>query len=114
MTIAVLDDRCGGTLIRGRPAVTATPRPDLRRPTVWGMLVVLGFVGGFGTWAAVSPLSSAAVAPGRVVVDTQRKTMQHLEGGIVRDILVREGERVAAGQSLVRLDTTRAETTWQE
>src|SRR5689334_23956235 len=113
MTIALLDDRCGGMLIRGCSAGTATARPDLRRPTVLGMLVVLGFVGGFGTWAAVCPLSSAAVAPGSVAVATKRKTVQHLEGGIVREILVREGERVAAGQPLVRLDTTRAETAWQ-
>jgi HlyD family secretion protein/epimerase transport system membrane fusion protein len=114
MTIALLEGPWGGTLIRERSAGTATPRPDLRQPILWGMLVLLGFVGGFGTWAAVSPLSSAVVAPGSVVVDTQRKTVQHLEGGIVRDILVREGERVAAGQPLVRLDITRAETIWQE
>ena len=43
--------------------------------------------GGFGIWAALAPLTSAAVAPGVVKVDTYRKTVQHLEGGIIRQIL---------------------------
>ena len=57
--------------------------------------MVLSLVGGLGTWSATAPLSSAALAPGVVAVDTKRKTVQHLEGGIVSRILVREGERVA-------------------
>jgi HlyD family secretion protein len=101
---AVLQDRSGGTVPH---------RPDIRRPAFWGVAVLLAFVGGFGLWAAMAPLSSAAVAPGSVAVDTKRKTVQHLEGGIVSRILVREGERVRAGQPLVRLDTTQAEAAWQ-
>jgi HlyD family secretion protein len=113
MTIVPLEDRGSGVLTPGYPAGIVLRRPDIQRPTFWGMIVLIGFVGSFGTWAAVAPLSSAAVASGSVVVDTSRKTVQHLEGGIVNQILVREGERVAAGQPLVRLDTTQAETTWQ-
>ena len=65
--------------------------------------------GGFGLWAALAPLTSAAIAPGVVKVDTYRKTVQHLEGGIVREILVREGDAVKQGQVLLRLDDADAE-----
>src|SRR5262249_37672232 len=67
------------------------------------MVVALLF-GGFGLWAALAPLTSAAIVPGVVKVDTYRKTVQHLEGGIVREILVREGDAVKQGQVLLRLD----------
>jgi membrane fusion protein, type I secretion system len=86
--------------------------PDIRRPALAGAAVLALLVGGLGTWAATAPLSSAALAPGVVAVDSKRKTVQHLEGGIVDHILVREGERVAAGQPLIRLDTTQAEASW--
>jgi HlyD family type I secretion membrane fusion protein len=66
------------------------------------------FVGAFLLWSLLAPLSSAAVAPGRVVVRDNRKTVQHLEGGLIREILVREGDRVAAGDVLVRLDDTQS------
>jgi membrane fusion protein, type I secretion system len=81
--------------------------PDIRRPALAGAAVLALLVGGLGTWAATAPLSSAALAPGVVAVDSKRKTVQHLEGGIVDHILMREGERVAAGQPLIRLDTPR-------
>jgi multidrug efflux pump subunit AcrA (membrane-fusion protein) len=84
------------------PEVSTEPpiRPYIRQ----GMLVIGLMFGGFGLWAAMAPLTSAAVAPGVVKVDTYRKTVQHLEGGIVREILVREGDVVKRGQVLVRLD----------
>ncbi len=61
------------------------------RETRWGYLIILLFFGGIVGWAAVAPLSTAAVAPGIVTVDGNRKTVQHLEGGIVEEILVRDG-----------------------
>jgi HlyD family secretion protein/epimerase transport system membrane fusion protein len=67
------------------------------------MVLALLF-GFFGLWAALAPLTSAAIAHGVVKVDTYRKTVQHLEGGIVRDILVRDGDAVKRGQVLLRLD----------
>jgi HlyD family secretion protein/epimerase transport system membrane fusion protein len=88
-------------------------RPAIGRPVFWGMTVLLVFLGGLGGWAAFAPLSSAVIAPGIVAVETKRKTVQHLEGGIVRRILVREGEQVAAHQPLVELDTTQAQAVWQ-
>jgi HlyD family type I secretion membrane fusion protein len=65
-------------------------------------------LGGFGAWAALAPLSSAAMAPGIVRVETERKTVQHLEGGIIAELLVREGDHVTSGQVLVRLDDLEA------
>jgi HlyD family type I secretion membrane fusion protein len=72
-----------------------------------GVVLAMGF-GGLGTWAAFAPLKSAAVAQGVVKVASERKTIQHLEGGIVKEILVKEGQEVAAGAVLVRLDDINA------
>jgi HlyD family type I secretion membrane fusion protein len=73
-----------------------------------GMIVVIVFVLGFLAWASVAPLDSAIVAQGVVVVETHRKEIQHLEGGIVRTIYVKEGQTVAAGEPLIQLDDTEA------
>jgi HlyD family type I secretion membrane fusion protein len=98
--------------IAGRPR-DAGPAPFTgnRRAALIGVAAIVVFLGGFGTWAALAPLESAAVAPGAVQVDFNRKTVQHLEGGIVARIMVRDGDVVAAGQELVRLDDTRARAT---
>jgi HlyD family type I secretion membrane fusion protein len=61
-----------------------------------------------GVWAAMAPLNSAVIAPGVLAVESNRQTVQHLEGGIVREILVRDGDKVVAGQVLFRLDGTQA------
>jgi HlyD family type I secretion membrane fusion protein len=82
------------------PPYPTNPRPVL----LCGWLVIAGVFGGFGTWAAFAPLSSAAIAPGVVVVDSNRKSVQHLEGGVIREILVRDGDVVEQGQVLLRLD----------
>ena len=63
-------------------------------------------------WAGFAPISGAIVANGMVKVDSNRKTVQHRDGGIVQRILVREGERVAAGQPLVVLDDTRIDASY--
>jgi multidrug efflux pump subunit AcrA (membrane-fusion protein) len=83
--------------------------PPIRPYIVRSKIVIGVLLGGFSLWAALAPLTSAAVAPGVVKVDSYRKTVQHLEGGIVSEILVREGETVAQGQALVRLDDADAE-----
>jgi len=80
------------------------------RGLVWtAVIAIVLLIGGFGGWAAIAPLSSAAVAPGSVKVDTNRKTIQHLEGGIIREILVRDGDVVKKGQVLFRLDSLDAD-----
>jgi len=72
------------------------------------VLLVLQF-GGFGVWATTVPLSGAVVAPGFIKVHSKRKAVQHLEGGIIKSILVRENDYVEAGQVIARLDTTQIE-----
>jgi len=72
-------------------------------------LVILFIVFGLGSgWAALAPLNSAAVAMGVVSVDSYRKTVQHLEGGIVREIRVHDGDIVRAGDVLIVLESTQA------
>lgn len=83
--------------------------PPIRPYIVKGVFVIGLMFGGFGIWASLAPLTSAAVAPGVVKVDTYHKTVQHLEGGIIREILVRDGDAVKQGQVLVRLDDGDAE-----
>jgi multidrug efflux pump subunit AcrA (membrane-fusion protein) len=74
-----------------------------------GILIILLAFAGLGLWAAFAPIMSAAIAPGVVKVASERKSLQHLEGGIVKEILVREDQEVAAGQVLMRLDDTTAQ-----
>lgn len=85
---------------------TAPYRADFKGPIVAGWVVLAVALGGFGTWAVTAPLSNGVTAQGTMMVDSNRKSIQHLEGGIVKEILVRDGDAVAAGQPLVRLDET--------
>jgi epimerase transport system membrane fusion protein len=77
-----------------------------RRLRRMGIAVVAAIFGGIGLWAAFAPLSSAAIGSGVVSVEMYRKTVQHLEGGIVREIKVRDGQLVSAGEVLVTLEDT--------
>jgi epimerase transport system membrane fusion protein len=87
------------------PALDTVPGNDrdLRR---LGYGIVFLVFGVFGGWATVAPIDSAAVAPGVVTVETYRKTIQHLEGGIVRRLNVQEGQEVAEGEVLLELEGT--------
>ena len=71
-----------------------------------GLVVVVLFFGSLVAWSMTAEISGAVIAPGKLAVESNRKTVEHLDGGIVGDILVREGDRVAAGALLVRLDDT--------
>lgn len=82
---------------------------DFRKPIIAGLAVIGIAFGGFGTWAALAPLDSAVVAQGMVVVESKRKTVQHREGGIVSQLLVKEGDTVQAGAVLARLQDAGAE-----
>lgn len=82
------------------------PSISAKRVSSIGFLIVFITFGVFGTWAAFAPLDSAALAPGVVTVQTYRKTIQHLEGGIVKELLVRDGDLVKAGDPLIILDET--------
>lgn len=89
-------------------SITPETKPDIKTPILAGLSVVLGFFGVFGVWAAIAPLESAAIAHGVVSVDSQRKTVQHLEGGIVKRIHVEEAQVVNVGDILLELDNTQA------
>lgn len=81
---------------------------DFTAPLRWGLVVlILGF-GGFAGWAAFAPLDAGVTANATVQVAGNRKAVQHQEGGTVETIMVREGDYVKAGQTLVRLNATRA------
>ena len=89
------------------PRASATPverAARLRGPLLAALVILLLFFGGFGAWAALVPLSGAAVAPAVVAPEGYRRTVQHLEGGIVSEIRVRDGSTVQAGEVLVVLD----------
>src|SRR3954471_12265906 len=77
---------------------------NAKRPMRWGIaLLLLGFCG-FIVWAVTAPLDEGVPAAGIVAVDTKRQAVQHLTGGIVRQILVREAQLVKAGEVVMRLD----------
>jgi HlyD family secretion protein len=81
---------------------------DFRLPARAGYLLILMSFGVCGLWAAQAPLDSAAVAPGQIEVDSRRKAIQHLEGGIIKEILVKESQIVERDQVLFRLEPTQA------
>lgn len=82
---------------------------DARPWVIAGLVTIFLIFGVFGTWAAIAQLTSAAIAPGVVAVDSNWRTVQHLEGGIVAEILVHEGDEVDEGQILLKLDPTRSD-----
>jgi HlyD family secretion protein len=85
-------------------------RQSLRKPIMAGIIVIAVGFGGFFSWAFTAELDSAAVASGSVIVDSRKKVVNHFEGGILKKLLVEEGDRVKAGQTLMLLDGTRSES----
>jgi len=71
-----------------------------------GLCVVGAIFGGILLWSAIAPIHGAVIASGQVVVESNRKAIQHLEGGVIREILVREGQLVEEDELLVRMDST--------
>lgn len=94
------------------PAVPPQEEEDVikawtaRGPVILGMLALVTLLGGFGSWAVLSNIAGAIVAPGVIEVEANRQAVQHPDGGVVQEILVKEGDVVKAGQVLIRLDPT--------
>ena len=83
-------------------------RASVRKPILIGAAILVVCVGGFGAWTMAAPLEGAVVVSGSFVATSQNKHVQHLEGGILRDVLVKEGDLVEADQPLLQLDDTAA------
>lgn len=79
---------------------------SLLRYQIFGISLLALLLGGVGVWAATAEISGAVIAPGTVVVETSPKKVQHLEGGIIAEINVRNGDMVETGQLLFKLDDT--------
>ena len=90
------------TTVDARPP---TPSGHAARVAFWTLLLGLG---SFLLWAALAPLDEGVPSPGAVSIDTKRKAVQHLSGGIIHEVRVREGEQVSQGQVLLTLDDANA------
>ena len=82
---------------------------ELKRLVSAGLFIIVAGLFGLGGWTALAPLTGAIVAPAFVKVDLNRKVVQHAEGGIVREIRVRDGDRVKQGQTLVVLEDVKVD-----
>jgi protease secretion system membrane fusion protein len=101
------------------PAIEVEPASGEPLPTDTGRIARLGLwaigmgFGGFLLWTAMAPLDEGVPSSGIVSVDTKRKTVQHQQGGIIREVLVREGQMVEAGQIVIRLDDAVARANYE-
>lgn len=91
-------------------ANTATVNTSIKQPLLLGLSIILVFVLGSGLWAVTAPLASAIIATGQIKVDTNRKQIQHLDGGVVREVLVKDGQQVDMGDVMVLLDPVQAKS----
>ncbi|WP_300540934.1 HlyD family type I secretion periplasmic adaptor subunit [Maricaulis sp.] len=96
-------------------AGTDLPRGPLRDPFVRHAAVACAIgLGGFLAWAGLAPLAEGVPAAGQIVVENDRQVVQHLEGGIIQDLMVRDGDRVEAGQPLLSLQETASQAARDE
>jgi membrane fusion protein, type I secretion system len=86
--------------------------PSIRRHLLVGSAAAFVLLGGVGGWATTTELSGAVIAPGQLVVDSNVKKVQHPAGGVVGELRVKDGDRVKAGEVVVRLDETQARANW--
>lgn len=94
-----------GTAVAVREWYADVPRRTYV-PTAAGITSIIVFLLGFGYWSNTALIAGAVITSGAFVTTGQNKIIQHLEGGVIRDILVREGDHVEAGQTLIQLDPT--------
>ena len=99
-----------GALDTVDPSPLDTDAGRAGRIGLWALGIGLG---GFLLWAAFAPLDEGVAAPGMVAIDTKRKAVQHLTGGIVKEVLVREGQSVKDGQVVIKLDEAVARANYE-
>ncbi|MBX3675286.1 MAG: HlyD family type I secretion periplasmic adaptor subunit [Burkholderiales bacterium] len=95
----------GGSDGTGSPG---KPDSDFRRIALTGYAIIIFTFGVMGGWAALANIDAGVVAPGVISVESKRQVVQHLEGGIIKEIKVREGQKVEEGDLLFRLEDTTA------
>src|SRR5438270_10498645 len=91
------------------PAGDGAPSDSIKHVALAGWIIIALFFGGIGSWAAIAPLNGAIVGNAIIKVDGNRKSVQHLDGGIVKELRIKEGDKVNAGDVLVVLDETQAQ-----
>ena len=94
------------TIIDATPVTDVPLRESSRGYVIAGVLIIAGLFGGAGAWATMAEINGAVIAPGRLTVESNRKTVQHLDGGIVSEILIKDGDLVEPGQLLMRVRST--------
>lgn len=99
--------------IPGTDFEAPVPSGDYRRVAMIGYAVIIGAFGVCGGWAAMASIDSAVIAQGVVSVESKRQVVQHLEGGIVSEIQVKDGQDVKQGQVLFRLDSTSSRASFE-
>jgi protease secretion system membrane fusion protein len=105
----VQDAQVVTTTENGAPRASSDTRAVART----GLLVLVVGFGGFLLWAGLAPLDEGVPTQGMVTLDTKRKTVQHLSGGIVKEVLVQEGQQVKEGEPLLRLDGAVAKANYE-
>jgi protease secretion system membrane fusion protein len=107
------------SFVQDAPVVTSNndgiPRAssDTRAASRTGLLVLAAGLGGFLLWASFAPLDEGVPTQGTVTLDTKRKTVQHISGGIVKEVLVKEGQLVTEGEPMLRLDSALAKANYE-
>lgn len=89
-----------------KSAPTSDNRWTASKHLIIGAITLVVLVGGFGTWSVMAQISGALITSGQIEVDRNRQVVQHPDGGVVEEILVDEGDTVAIGDLLIRLDAT--------
>lgn len=88
------------------PTTDPKKRWSATGPMTLGLIALLVLVGGFGTWSVMAQITGAVITSGQIEVDRNRQVIQHPDGGVVDAILVQEGDSVAKGDTLIRLDAS--------
>ena len=88
------------------PEATVNRLAKARRPIVMGLVAILVLVGGIGTWSVQARIAGAVIASGLIQVENKQQVIQHPQGGVVGEILARDGDHVEAGDPVLRLDDT--------